>query len=165
MNEASPASGMRLPLYAVLTVIALSFAVAINGRLDRLKATGSQSETVPVLATRDLRFDDLPDGNIGVFDADTGATLETITPGTNNFMRGILRALVRERRKAGLGSSIPFHLTSRSDGHLLLSDPATGTVLDLGSFGTDNIGVFARLLPATGVVSMPAARAVTDRAG
>jgi hypothetical protein len=41
-------------------------------------------------------------------------------------------------------------LVGRVDGRLTLSDPQTGRVVDLESFGTSNSGVFARLLAADG---------------
>lgn len=149
MNETGMyASGMnmRFPLYAVLTAIVLAFALAIEGRIEK-RAAVNDDETAQLLAERMLRFDDLPNGDIAIFDADTGHRIDTLAPGQDNFMRGMVRALVRQRRKAGLGRDIPFRLTAHRDGHLLFGDPATGERLDLGSFGSQNAGDFARLLP------------------
>ena len=117
-----------------------------------------------IVAERELRFDDLANGDIGIFDAGTGNRIDTIAPGQDNFMRGMVRALVRERRKAGIGKDIPFRLTAQRDGHLLFADPATGESLDLGSFGTENIGDFARLLPPVAAVKAANAQAVAGRA-
>jgi putative photosynthetic complex assembly protein len=55
---------------------------------------------------------------------------------------------VRERRKRGLGPETPFVLSSRSDGRVVLTDPATGRLLDLAAFGPDNAGAFAVFLKA-----------------
>lgn len=166
MNEASTHArnmNMRFPLYGVLTAIGLAFALAINGRLEKLEA-GNQQDASPIVSERDLRFDDLANGDIGIFDASTGNRIDTIAPGQDNFMRGMVRALVRERRKASIGRDAPFRLSAHSDGHLLLADPATGEVLDLGSFGSENIGDFARLLPPVAAVKAADAQAVAGRA-
>jgi hypothetical protein len=54
---------------------------------------------------------------------------------------------VRERKLRGLASDAPLQLISRADGRLTLSDPATGSRIDLESFGSTNAAVFARWLP------------------
>lgn len=165
MNEARTHASnmnMRFPLYGVLTAIGLAFALAINGRIEKLEAV-NQDETAQIVAERDLRFEDMPNGDIGIFDADTGNRIDTIAPGKDNFMRGMMRALVRERRKASIGRDAPFHLSSHSDGHLLLADPATGEVLDLGSFGSENINDFARLLPPARALKAADPQAAGDR--
>jgi putative photosynthetic complex assembly protein len=74
--------------------------------------------------------------------------LAVLDPGTNGFVRGVLRGLARERRRQGLGSEIPFHLAQRADGRLTLVDPATERVIDLKAFGPTNTQAFARLLEA-----------------
>ena len=166
MNEVSRADSnmnMRFPLYAVLTAIGLAFALAINGRIEKRDAV-ALNDSAPIVAERELRFDDLANGDIGIFDAGTGARIDTIAPGQDNFMRGMVRALVRERRKASIGRDTPFRLTAHSNGHLLLADPATGEVLDLGSFGSENIGDFARLLPPRAAVKAADAQDSGDRA-
>lgn len=162
MNKASTHArnmNMRFPLYGVLTAIGLAFALAINGRMENLDAVQSP-DVAPIVAERDLRFDDMANGDIGIFDASTGARIDTIAPGQDNFMRGMVRALVRERRKASIGKDAPFRLTAHSDGHLLLADPATGEALDLGSFGSENIDDFVRLLPPIAAVKAADAQAV-----
>jgi len=144
-------TNLRLPLYAVLTAIGLAFALAIDSRLDARHGgapADSATTDAAIVAERALRFEDLPGGDIGIFDDASGERIDTIAPGQDNFMRGMVRALVRERRKAGIGREQPFRLSLHGDGHLLLADPATGERLDLGSFGSENIGDFARLLPA-----------------
>jgi putative photosynthetic complex assembly protein len=67
--------------------------------------------------------------------------------GEQGFLRGTLRAVVRERKLRGLVSNEPLQLISRADGRLTLLDPATGSRLDLESFGPTNAAVFARWLP------------------
>jgi putative photosynthetic complex assembly protein len=95
--------------------------------------------------TRQLRFEDRPDGAVAVIDADSGRLLDTLQ-GEQGFLRGALRALARERRLRAVGAEPPFELSARSDGRLTLTDPSTGQRLDLEAFGPTNAGVFARLL-------------------
>lgn len=94
---------------------------------------------------RVLRFVDQPDGSIQVIDAATGADIHHFQ-GEQGFLRGTLRALVRDRRLQGFGADQPFELIAHDAGRLSLRDPATGSTIALESFGSKNIGVFARLM-------------------
>ncbi len=136
----------RVPLYAaaalVLTTIVL-VGIARIGGVGQLR-----TPQTAVTAERTLLFADRADGAVLVTDARSGALLETIAPGTNGFLRGTLRGLARDRKRAGIGPDAPFRLTSRVDGRLLLEDPATGRLIDLGAFGPVNAAVFTRLLAA-----------------
>jgi putative photosynthetic complex assembly protein len=67
-------------------------------------------------------------------------------PGTNGFVRGALRGLVRERKRRLIGPETPFLLVRRGDGRLQLEDRATGAVVDLAAFGPSNIEPFRRLM-------------------
>lgn len=100
------------------------------------------------VATRDLRFVDEPGGAVSVYAVPEGRRIATIDPGSNGFLRGTLRALVRERRLNEVGDAMPFRLIRLADGAVVLEDPATGRRLHLGAFGPDNAGVFAGLLPS-----------------
>jgi putative photosynthetic complex assembly protein len=69
-----------------------------------------------------------------------------LAPGTNGFIRGVLRGLARERRQHNVGAEPPFRLTRWDNGHLSLEDPQTGRRIELGSFGPTNAEAFSRLL-------------------
>ena len=94
---------------------------------------------------RTLRFVDQPDGSIQVIDTTTGADVHNFQ-GEQGFVRGTLRALARGRRLQGMGADQPFELIAHDAGRLSLRDPATGATIALESFGSTNIGVFARLM-------------------
>jgi putative photosynthetic complex assembly protein len=94
---------------------------------------------------RTLRFVDQPDGSIQVIDASTGTDVHNFQ-GEQGFVRGTLRALARGRRLQGMGADQPFELIAHDAGRLSLRDPATGATIALESFGSTNIGVFARLM-------------------
>jgi putative photosynthetic complex assembly protein len=95
---------------------------------------------------RDLRFADRADGAIVVTDARTGATVQTLPGGEENFVRGAMRGLVRDRKRAGLGADVPFRLSAWPDGRLTLHDTATGHTMELHAFGRTNAEAFAKLL-------------------
>jgi len=104
-----------------------------------------------VVDSRDLRFEDRADGAVLIYDtAGGGGPADTLAPGTNGFVRGVLRGLVRERRADHIGPTPPFRLTRWADGRLSLDDPSTGRHVDLEVFGPTNAGAFADILVATG---------------
>ncbi len=111
----------------------------------RFSGVGIHVQDEAPIALRALRFEDGVDGSIAVIDAKNGEQIVSIK-GEQGFMRGVLRALARERKKRGLGAEQAFELIARQDGRLTLHDPATGVRIDLESFGPNNASVFARLL-------------------
>jgi putative photosynthetic complex assembly protein len=117
------------------------------------RLTGYQPARPPpstVVERHDLRFEDRPDGAVLVYDAADDQLAYTIAPGTNGFVRGVLRGLVRERRADHVGPTPPFRLTHWADGRLSLDDPSTGRHVDLEVFGETNAAAFADILVASG---------------
>ena len=98
-----------------------------------------------VVVKKNFFFRDLPNGVVGVVSADSGMLMAEIE-GEAGFVRGILRALARERRIRQISSDEPFELTSHADGRLTLIDTATNSRIDLEAFGKDNAAVFAAFL-------------------
>lgn len=98
------------------------------------------------VAMRDLRFEDRATGAVAVFAEPGGRLIAEVEPGAGGFLRGTLRALVRERRQHGIAGEVPFRLMRASDGTLILGDPSTGRRIVLGAFGPTNEAVFASLL-------------------
>jgi putative photosynthetic complex assembly protein len=143
MQAATPAVFPRFALVVAAAVIALTLGAVGMARWSGFD--GRQLDALAV-AQRSLQFRDLPQGGIAIVDASTGASLETVV-GEQGFLRGTLRAVVRERKQRGLASDAPLQLILRADGRLTLSDPVTGSRIDLESFGPTNAAVFARWLP------------------
>ena len=81
-----------------------------------------------------------------VWDASSDQLLVSLQPGTENFIRGVMRGLARERRSHSLDRETPFRIARHSDGRLTLQDLATGRRIDLQAFGPTNVGSFERLL-------------------
>jgi putative photosynthetic complex assembly protein len=124
----------------ILVLVALAGTAAV-----RLSGVAIHEPDAETIKSRALRFEDGPAGSVQVIDAQTGATAASIT-GEQGFLRGTLRAMARERRKAGAGGEQPFDLLLRADGRLTLFDPVTRERIDLESFGPTNQAVFSRLM-------------------
>lgn len=155
MSTTGHVHDLSVPRGLLLGAAALIGATLLAVATMRLNGVDPSSRsTAEVVAVRELRFEDRPDGSVLVFEA-RGASvdaepLRVIEPGTHGFLRGALRALVRARHLAGLRAPTPFRLTAHADGRLTLDDPVTGERVDLESFGPTNAAAFARLLPASG---------------
>jgi hypothetical protein len=106
-NKISAESAMTANSFSKKAGLAISFVlIALIGSIAYLKASGSSAEVVPlsqVVEQRSLRFLDAEEGNVAVIDYQSGKQIATIT-GQAGFVRGALRALVRERKLAGEGS-------------------------------------------------------------
>jgi putative photosynthetic complex assembly protein len=151
LSIVSPAVDDRtLPRGALVgagVLLTLSLVLVAAARL-----TGYQPARPPasaVIESRDLRFVDRPDGAVLIYAGDDPRPVDTLAPGTNGFVRGVLRGLVRERRADHVGPTPPFRLTRWADGRLSLDDPSTGRHVDLEVFGATNAGAFAEILIAT----------------
>ncbi len=99
-----------------------------------------------LLDSRDLLFEDIDAGGVAVYDRRDGRLIDTLPAGSDNFIRGVLRGLARERRGIGAGAEIPFRVSRFADGSVTLQDLATGRTLVLQAFGLTNARAFARLL-------------------
>jgi putative photosynthetic complex assembly protein len=131
----------------------LGFTLVLVGAA-RITRIGTQQgfESAPV-ESRALRFEDRADGSVVVLVAsdrdDERARereVERMAPGTNGFVRSVLRGLARERKLQGIGREPAFELTRWADGRLSLEDPETGRRIELDAFGPTNVAAFARLL-------------------
>jgi putative photosynthetic complex assembly protein len=107
-----------------------------------------QVENPPASAveSRELRFEDRADGAVLVFEGTGPQLVAVVDPERGGFVRGVLRALARERRSYDAAQGEPFRLARRADGSLTLEDPATGRLINLEAFGSTNEAAFARLL-------------------
>jgi putative photosynthetic complex assembly protein len=135
-------------LVAAGGLIVLTLMLILGARL-----TGYGEAMLPdtdAVATRDLRFEDRATGAIAIYAEPQGTLIAEVPPGAGGFLRGTLRALVRERRQHGIGDAAPFRLMRAADGRLTLQDTATGRRIYLGAFGPANEGVFASLLTSEG---------------
>lgn len=140
-----PHDPQHLPRGLLMGLAALVLATVAGVAAVRLSGVDIRAPDAGATVTRSLRFEDRSDGSVAVIDGRSGQEIERIQ-GEAGFLRGALRALARERRLRELGPERPFELIGRADGRLTLVDPATGSRIDLESFGPTNAGTFARLL-------------------
>lgn len=148
MNE--PVHNNILPRGALIGAAILVFGSILLVVVARL--TGYSPERPPasaIVQVSELRFEDRADGAIAVYSTPGDRLVDTLAPGTNGFVRGVLRGLARDRRADHVDESPPFRLTRWADGRLSLDDPSTGRHIDLEVFGRTNAGAFADILIAS----------------
>ena len=129
-------------------VIGLFAALCITSVvLMRGSTPSTTNDIIAPTHIRVLRFVDQADGSINVIDKSTEHVIQNFQ-GEQGFLRGTLRALVRERKLRGVDPSTEraFELIAHNGGRLTLRDPATGSTIALESFGPTNTAVFAGLM-------------------
>jgi putative photosynthetic complex assembly protein len=143
------------PLAALLgaaALISVSLALVVMTRHNGVGAT--RMPVAAAVTTRELRFEDQVNGGITVYDTQAERVVMNVQPGTNGFLRGVLRGLARERRREEIGPLPPFRLTRWADGRLSIEDPMTGQHVNLEVFGPTNVEVFAQLISAPTTVAL-----------
>jgi putative photosynthetic complex assembly protein len=135
----------RGALLGAAALITFTMAAALFGRLSG--ATATPLPPAHVIVSSELRFSDRADGAVEVTRVD-GRPVTVIAPGTNGFVRGVLRGLAQERLRRHEGADRPFELTRWSDGRLSLTDPLTNRHVYLDAFGPTNVAAFAAILDA-----------------
>lgn len=145
MRDTSPSAIPRAAVWAMGGLMVLTIILAGIGRAGGFGTVAPEPQTV--VASVELRFEDQRDGSVAVYEFPGGQTIAVLPPGTNGFIRGVLRGFARERRQHEVGQEPPFRLTRWEGGGLTLQDPLTGRSVELEAFGQTNFAAFARLLP------------------
>jgi len=144
-----PFSNRPFPRMALLGAAALVGFALLAASGARFAGFGTTELTPAAPAqSRDLRFEDRPDGSVAVIAASENEVIDVVEPGYGGFVRGVLRGLGRQRKLRDIGPEPPYRLTRWDDGRLSLIDPTTGVRIDLEPFGPTNTGAFARFLSA-----------------
>lgn len=165
---------LRYPTVPLAAASSLVVIALVAVAWVRVTGTGPEAGPAPVsepiVAAVELRFEDREDGSVIVIDAEDGRIIDQLEPGTNGFLRGMLRSFARERRTIDAGPEAPFSLRRTDSGRLLLSDATTGRSIDLRAFGPTNAEAFGRFLsprdeqPNAAAQQLPATDAGTDLA-
>jgi putative photosynthetic complex assembly protein len=137
----------RGALIAAGAIVGISILATAAVRFERL--TSPAPSAIPAetpVAALDLAFHDDADGGVTVRDSHTGRTVAVLAPGTNGFVRGVMRGLAHDRIAHHIGAAPPFRLTELQRGQMFLEDTATGRVIDLQAFGMGNRASFGRFL-------------------
>jgi putative photosynthetic complex assembly protein len=136
-------------LVAAAALIGFSMVATAVGRYVRVNTPPPVEQSAPAPSRAvNLRFIDETDGSVTVRNSDSGVTVANLAPGTNGFIRGVMRGLARERRSRSIGAEPPFRLAAWPDGRLTLDDTATGRRIDLNAFGISNQDAFEKVLDA-----------------
>jgi putative photosynthetic complex assembly protein len=144
-STATTSFGVGLPNWALILIAAVLTGSLAAVAVVRIGGTEIREADAPAVKVRALRFEDRTDGSVDVIDHARGDVIANLS-GEQGFLRGAMRAMARERIRAGGTRTQPFDLIARADGRLTLVDPVAGTRIDLESFGPTNSAVFARLL-------------------
>lgn len=137
----------RFPRGALLgagSLVAFALCAVCFARISGIGTT--EVPQAQALQSRELRFIDRDDGAVVVDDARSDQTIVVLMPGTNGFVRGVMRGFARERRRESDGTEPPFLLTRWNDGRLTIDDTATGERVELVAFGPTNLAAFAQFL-------------------
>ena len=134
----------RGALYGAGALVGLSLFATGFARVSGIGTTAAPDANV--VQSRVLRFEDRSDGGVAVYEGETSRIVDVLAPGTNGFVRGVMRGFARWRRREDVGSEPPFLLTRWSDGRLSIEDVATHERIELVAFGQTNFAAFARLL-------------------
>lgn len=137
----------RGPLFGAFALVIMTIVLAATAHLTGIGT--SSVDDANAIESHDLRFADRDDGAVVVLSAQDNKVVEVLPPGTNGFVRGVMRGLARERKLEGIGTEPPFRLTRWDDGRLSLEDRATGRRVELVSFGQTQFDTFAQMLRAS----------------
>ena len=145
------AAEQNIPKGAILGALALIVFTLVSVGVGRLTGVGTVhfDHANPVQST-ELRFEDRPDGGISVIAPVSGAVLGVVEPGTDGFIRTVLRSLAFDRQRHHIGSGPAFTLNKWSGRHATLDDPSTGRSIDLVAFGKTNMQAFSNLMIMAG---------------
>ncbi len=138
----------NIPLIGIGLIIAVSIVgvAAKTWLVDTAEPYSAQASVGQVVKSRALRFVDAGHGEVIVSDWSSGKVIRTLPAGEDNFIRGVIRGLARERRQLGLGQETAFLIKQYDSGRLVLEDPATQRVLVLRAYGATNKQAFQQLL-------------------
>ncbi len=126
-------------------LIAACLSLAAFGRYTGLGVI--RMPEAEIVQYRDIRLGERADGSVDVADAATGGIIGVIGPGSNGFVKGVMRGRPHQQQVQGLsGDGPPFRLTQHADGRLTIEDLGTRVKIAITNFGPTNAEAFSRLL-------------------
>lgn len=131
-------------------LLGVTLAVVATVRIAHIQPAAQVPSPASATVSRDLKFHDRANGDVVVIAVDEPGgphQIAVLPPGSNGFLRAVMRGLAQARKIDGIGREQPFRLARLADGRLILADPATGRRVYLRAFGPTNSAAFARLLP------------------
>jgi len=139
------------------SALPIGFALLIGTAIVVAAWSARTRDTSPVvdapLYSYELRFVDDSDGRVSVYLGTSDELIDVMEPGGSSFVRGVLRAMARERRQHGISTQHPFRISQMPANQLVIEDPKTGRRIPLQPFGPDNVAAFRQLLEAAQAAS------------
>ncbi|MBB5049733.1 putative photosynthetic complex assembly protein [Rhodopseudomonas rhenobacensis] len=141
------AHDFKIPKGALVAAGALVVFALVAATASRVTGVGRVRMTPPaIVESLDLQFEDGQDGSVLVYNAADHQLLDSLPPGSNGFVRVVMRGMARERRLADVGRQPPFQLARHINGQITLTDTSNNKQIDLNAFGSSNLAAFARLM-------------------
>jgi putative photosynthetic complex assembly protein len=110
-----PFGDRPFPRGALIAVVGLIvFTLVAVGTARWVGGTGTEPVTGSITESRELRFEDGRGGLVYVYAGTDESAIAVLEPGTENFIRGVLRGLARERRSHGIATLRDHPLRRRS---------------------------------------------------
>ena len=131
-------------LAAAAIMISLAMLAAYVARTTDYGAT--RLTPAPAIESRDLRFTDLPNAEVSVFDTQENREIKVLAADSHGFVKILLKDFALDRKRLGIGSEPPFRLSRLVDGQSIIQDTATGRVIILTAFGGSNAAAFTHLM-------------------
>ena len=150
----SPPKLLR-PIHPLVWVMVLMLAVWGAGVFlaDQKRAAFSSSDAGPPDVSERIVVRDLDNGAVGIFHAESGATIVRYESGQGAFVRTIFRSLVRDRRVQGISAEPVFILYTLGAGNITVEDPSTNSRIQLRAFGEPNAEHFRQMLDSAIILS------------
>ncbi len=139
-------SGRPWGVYVAAAVLSALVATGLAMPHRHRALFAADPPRAPLQAARALRFVELPHDDLAVTDAATGRRVALVAAGENGFLHGMVHGLSATRRRNGVDPARPYALSLYADGRLVLSDPPTGTAIDIEGFGPTNEATLLRFL-------------------
>ena len=142
----SPPKLLR-PIHPLVWVMMSMLAVWGAGAFltDQNSASFSSPGTGPPGVSERIVVQDLANGAVGIFHAESGAAIVRYESGQGAFVRTIFRSLVRDRRVRGVSAAPVFILYTLGDGDITVEDPSTNSRIQLEAFGEPNAEHFRQM--------------------
>ena len=100
----------------------------------------------PVIRERSIILTGERDGVYTVTDAVTGDVIAMSSDDKAGFIGVIGLVFKRERHTQGVAGNDPIRVVRRDNGHTAVIDDATGMVVELIGYGSDNVAAFTRMV-------------------
>jgi putative photosynthetic complex assembly protein len=140
-------TGTPFPRWPLLGIGGMVLSAILFAGTARYTEFGAARPAQPVIiASLDLWFDPQADGTALVRNAADQSVLEKLPADGSGFIRGVMRALLRERKIHGKPADAPFRLVQQADFNIVIFDSATGTRMGLNGFGPTNVQAFGQLI-------------------